>query len=128
MSAATIESPSVPEASPAVVVKLYDLILGHVAQAAAAAHESDFQGQFDQVMSATRIIDGLNRCLDMERGGDVARNMRDMYESVSRALMRSIGKAEAEQACATLISALRDTRNAWAEISGVEPLAADKAA
>lgn len=128
MSVATTEPVSAPEASPAAVVKLYDLILGHIEQAAVAARNGDFQGQFDQVMSATRIIDGLNRCLDMESGGQVARNMRDMYESVSRALMRSVGKPTGEEACNKLVAALRETRNAWAEISGMPLLPVEEAA
>jgi flagellar protein FliS len=107
------------ESSPVAVVQLYDTILLHVGRAATAARKGDYQRQFDEVMSATRIVDGLNRYLDMERGGQVATNLRDMYESVSRVLLRSIGKESAGEACDTLISALRSTRNAWAEICGM---------
>jgi flagellar protein FliS len=106
-------------AGPVAVVQLYDTILTHVGRAAQAARKGDFQVQFDEVMSATRIIDGLNRHLDMERGGQVATNLRDMYQSVSRALLRSVGKEDASLACDKLIAGLKDTRNAWAEICGM---------
>jgi flagellar biosynthetic protein FliS len=121
----TIQSnPSaVIESSPTAVVQLYDTILLHVGRASEAARKGDFQVQFDEVMNATRIVDGLNRCLDMTQG-QVALNLRDMYESVSRALLRSVGKPSAEEACDKLIVAMRDTRNAWAEICGVPPVAA----
>ena len=111
------------EASPVAVVQLYDTILLHVGRAADAARKGDFQVQFDEVMNATRIVDGLNRCLDMEGGGNVATNLRAMYESVSRALLRSVGKPTAVEACDKLIAAVRDTRNAWAEICGMPQIA-----
>lgn len=112
------------ESSPTAVVQLYDTILLHVGRASEAARKGDFQVQFDEVMNATRIVDGLNRCLDMAQGGQVALNLRDMYESVSRALLRSVGKPSAEEACGKLIVALRDARNAWAQICGLPPVSA----
>jgi len=101
------------------VVQLYDTILLHVSRAAKAARQGEFQVQFDEVMSATRIVDGLNRHLDMAQGGQVAINLREMYQAVSRALLRSVGKEDAGEACDKLIAGLRDTRNAWASISGM---------
>ena len=114
--------PPVPVASAEAVVQLYDTVLGHVAKAAAAARAGDFQTQFNEVMSASRILDGLNRCLDMEAGGQVALSLRDMYESVSRALLRSVGKDSAGEACDKLIGAVRETRNAWAANVGLPQL------
>ena len=117
-------SPAAPPVADSVaVVQLYDTILLHVGRAAAAARNHEFQVQFDEVMSATRIVDGLNRHLDMETGGQVALNLRDMYQAVSRALLRSVGKEEAGEACDRLIAGLRETRNAWAEICGMPQLA-----
>ncbi|MDR3440803.1 flagellar export chaperone FliS [Telmatospirillum sp.] len=118
-------TPAAVESSPAAVVQLYDTILLHVARAGDAARKGDFQAQFDEVMNATRIVDGLNRCLDMSKGGDVAIHLREMYEAVSRALLRSVGKPSAEEACAKLIAAVRDTRNAWAEICGMSQITAN---
>jgi flagellar protein FliS len=119
MSYVQATQPIATESSPVAVVQLYDTILLHVGRAADAARQGNFQKQFDEVMNATRIVDGLNRHLDMELGGQVALNLRDMYESVSRALLRSVGKETAGEACDKLITAIRDTRNAWAEICGM---------
>jgi flagellar protein FliS len=107
------------QSSPVAVVQLYDTVLLHIGRAAVAARAVDYQKQFDEVMSATRILDGLNRHLDMEKGGQVALNLRDMYESINRVLLRSIGKSTAGEACDKLVNALRNTRNAWAEICGL---------
>jgi flagellar protein FliS len=103
-----------------VVVMLYDGILVRISRAADAARRGDFQKQFEYVMSATRIIDGLNRHLDMERGGQVAVNLRDTYEAVARCLFRSVGKETAAEACDRLVVAVRELRDAWAEIAGMQ--------
>lgn len=124
MSTSQSNPSAVIESSPTAVVQLYDTILLHVGRASEAARKGDFQVQFDEVMNATRIVDGLNRCLDMAQGGQVATNLREMYEAVSRALLRSVGKPSAEEACEKLIVAVRDTRNAWAEICGMPPVSA----
>ncbi len=102
-----------------VVVMLYDGILVRITKAADAARSRDYQKQFEYVMSAARIIDGLNRHLDMERGGQVAVNLRDTYESVARCLFRSVGKETAAEACDRLVIAVRELRDAWAEIAGM---------
>ena len=79
MNAISTSTPRATEPSPVAVVQLYDTILLHISRAADAARRGDFQKQFDEVMNATRIIDGLNRHLDMDVGGQVALNLRDMY-------------------------------------------------
>jgi len=115
--------PETIESSPVAVVQLYDTVLLHVRKASDAACRRDFQKQFDEIMNATRIVDGLNRHLDMEKGGQVAHNLRDMYLSVSKALLRSVGKEDAGQAYDRLMEGLRETRNAWAEICGMPKIA-----
>ena len=102
-----------------VVVMLYDGILVRIGRAAEYARKGDYQKQFENVMSAARIIDGLNRHLDMERGGAVAVGLRDTYEAVARALFRSVGKDSAAEACDRLVVAVRELRDAWAEIAGM---------
>ena len=109
-----------------VVVMLYDGILVRISRAADAARRGDYQKQFEYVMSATRIIDGLNRHLDMERGGQVAVNLRDTYESVARCLFRSVGKETAAEACDRLVIAVRELRDAWAEIAGMGATGTDQ--
>lgn len=102
------------------VVMLYDGILARIARAADAARSGDSQKQFEAVMSAARIIDGLNRHLDMEKGGDVAVRLRETYEAVARALFRSVGKETGAEACDRLLVAVRELRDAWAEIAGAD--------
>jgi flagellar protein FliS len=103
------------------VVMLYDGIMVRIANAGEAARKEDYDKQFKYVMSAARIIDGLNRCLDMEKGGSVAIGLREMYEAVARALFRSCGKPTGGEVADRLVAAVRLTRDAWAEIAGLPP-------
>jgi flagellar protein FliS len=103
------------------VVMLYDGIMVRIAAAGEAARKGDYDRQFKMVMSAARIIDGLNRCLDMEQGGSVAISLREMYESVARALFRSVGRESGGEVADRLVSAVRMTRDAWAEVAGLPP-------
>jgi flagellar protein FliS len=101
------------------VVMLYDGIMVRTRRAAEAARAGDYETQFNEVLSAAKIIDGLNRCLDMEQGGQVAVSLRAMYEAVSKALLRSTGKRNGAEILDGLVEAVRLTRDAWAEIAGV---------
>lgn len=101
------------------IVLLYDEILKRVSLAAAAARRKDYETQFNEVMYAAKIINGLDGCLDMERGGQVAASLREMYKAVVKALLGSVGRKTGAQACDRLCEAVRLTRDAWAEIAGL---------
>ena len=99
------------------VVGLYDLVIVHILKAADAAHRQDYERQFNEAMIASKILNGLNGCLDMQQGGSVALSLREMYHAVVSALLRSVAKKSGDVACLRLAEAVRVTRNAWAEIS-----------
>lgn len=100
------------------VVMLYDGILRAIASARTAAERRDYEAQFNDVMKAARIINGLNSCLDMEQGGQVAQNLRDMYQSLVTALLSSVGRPTGAEALRRLSDAVMLTRDAWVEIAG----------
>jgi flagellin-specific chaperone FliS len=107
-----------------VIVGLYDLAIVHISRAADAADRRDYELQFNEALKASQILNGLCCCLDLKRGGKVAESLRDLYQSVVSALLRSVGKRTAAIACLRLASAVRETRNAWAEIAKL-PLTKD---
>jgi|LNAP01.1.fsa_nt_gb flagellar protein FliS len=106
------------------VVMLYDGALVRIASAAEAAYRRDYEKQFNEAMRAAQILNGLSCCLDMQAGGKVAISLRDMYQAVCAALLGSVGKKNGGESCQKIASAVRLTRNAWAEIAKL-PLAAD---
>jgi flagellar biosynthetic protein FliS len=99
------------------VVGLYDLVIVHILKAADAAQQQDYERQFNEAMIAAKVLNGLNGCLDMKRGGSVAVSLREMYQSLVSALLRTIAKKTGAVACVRLAEAVRLTRNAWAEIA-----------
>jgi len=109
-----------------VIVGLYDLAIIHIVRAADAAEQRDYERQFNEAMRAAQVLNGLSGCLDMKRGGNVAVSLREMYQTVIAALLRSVGKKQATIASLRLAEAVRLTRNAWAEIAhlpqSVKPL------
>jgi flagellar secretion chaperone FliS len=105
------------------VVMLYDGVLVRTAAAAAAARRKDYETQFNEVMRAAKIINGLNAYLDMDAGGKVAVSLREMYQAVAGALLSSVGRSTGAEALDKIGAAVRMTRNAWADIAGV-PLSA----
>lgn len=99
------------------VVMLYDKALYHMANAARAAEKRDFEVHFNEVSRAVTIFNGLNRNLDMERGGRVGSSLRDMYTSLGNVLLSSVRRQNGAEIIHKLIEAVRITRDAWAEIA-----------
>ena len=103
------------------VVMLYDGVLRAIAAAQAAATRMDYEAQFNEVMKAARILNGLNACLDLEQGGQVAHGLREMYQALVKALLSSVGRPTGAEALRRLADAVTLTRDAWAEIAGMSP-------
>lgn len=104
------------------VVMLYDGVLVRIANAAKAASEGNAEAQAGEVTKAVQIVNGLNRCLDMEEGGTVAQSLREMYESVVKALIGTLGRGVQPEVYKKIAEAVWNTREAWAEIADVPPL------
>ena len=103
------------------VVLLYDGVLRAIGNATTAAERKDFETQFNEVMKAARILNGLNACLDIDQGGQVAQNLREMYQALVKALLSSVGRPTGARALRRLAEAVTLTRDAWAEIAGMAP-------
>ena len=100
---------------------LYDNALVRTTVAAEAARRGDYESQFRELLRAAEILNGLNLCLDTRRGGKVAKALRDMYEAVCQAMMSSVGRKTGARCCERIAVAIRQTRDAWAEIAGMPP-------
>ena len=63
--------------------RLVQLMLGGAIERLAAARghlgRGEIAGKGEQVSRAAAIIDSLNASLDMEKGGELARNLHDLY-------------------------------------------------
>jgi flagellar protein FliS len=68
------------------VVMLYDGCLKFLRRAEAAAANGPCPPLTDAVARASAIVMELNATLDMERGGDIAQNLRSLYLFLQRHL------------------------------------------
>jgi flagellar protein FliS len=72
-----------------------------------------------QVAKAHRIVMGLQSTLDFERGGEVARNLNDLYLYVIRRLVHVHAHNDLE-ALEEITGMMRDIRDAWRSLPGQE--------
>jgi flagellar protein FliS len=95
---------------------LYDGAIRFLTQAAAAVRAGRRDVARDKLRRAQAIIDELTRVLDMQRGGDVAINLRMLYNFCSRHIIDSTLHADPEgyEKVAELLSGLRESWDAIA--------------
>ena len=112
-------SSAVDNASPhRLVAMLYDGLLESIAEARGAIAQDDVAAKGRAIGRAVRIVDeGLRGGLNLQQGGELARNLDALYAYVNQRLtlanLRSDAAALAE--CAELVRPLRD---AWLLIDG----------
>jgi flagellar secretion chaperone FliS len=92
------------------VVMLYDGCLRFLRRAEAAAIAGQRPQLTESIARATAIIMELNATLDMERGGEIARNLRSLYFFLHRHLLEASREASVDgiRRAAGLIAELRD--------------------
>lgn len=92
----------------------YDGALRFMRRAAKALEDGDLAGANNATGRAQAIINELNVTLDMERGGEIARNLRDLYLFVNRHMASGLASNEAPLIRES-IGLVRELRDAWAE-------------
>lgn len=68
------------------VSMLFDGILKNLAIANGAIDRGDVAEKGSKISAAIRIIDSLRASLDLEKGGDLAENLRALYDYMERRL------------------------------------------
>lgn len=88
-AAQAYQTQQIMTATPAqLVVMLYERALRALRDAERAIAEGDVQARFDHNKRATDIIAHLCSTLDMERGGEIAANLADLYRFMLDRLRR----------------------------------------
>jgi len=101
------------------VVMLYDGLLRHVEDARAALAARDLIRKKEAVSRALAILSELQSTLNLERGGEIASSLDDLYTYVNGRLLDGSARNDAppfEEAARVL----RPLRDAWAEIAARE--------
>ena len=92
------------------VVMLFDGAL-RFSRRAIAAYEAGQRPQATQAIGrVTSIVNELNATLDLEAGGDIARNLRSIYGFVNRHLVEAVREADPNRVlqAAQLLAELRE--------------------
>lgn len=92
----------------------YDGVLKFLRRAEKACIENDLARLSEATGRAQAIVNELNVTLNMEAGGEIARNLRDLYLFINRHLSASAMKRDVDgiRQASELILGLRD---AWAQ-------------
>ena len=96
------------------VVMLYDGCLRFLRRAEKAAESGQAAGVTEAIARATAIVMELNATLDMDRGGEIAANLRSLYFFLHRHLLEASKEASPEKIRQAL-GLVGDLRDAFAE-------------
>lgn len=71
------------------VQMLFDGLLAALADAEGHMQRKDISGKGESISRATKIIIGLQGSLDFDQGGELARNLDDLYDYCTRRLLKA---------------------------------------
>ena len=100
----------------ALVQMLLDAALDRMTQARGCIERGEQAGKARLLHSCVIIIAELRGSLDLGRGGTLARNLRDLYEYMTRRLL--LANVRSDAGCITEVqSLLGEIRSAWVAIA-----------
>lgn len=97
------------------VVMLYEQVIEDLRRAGNAVDENNIELRTNAINHAIVVIDHLHGNLDLDAGGDVARNLQRFYTMLRTKLMEAQFKASRE-ILDEQIGFLLDLRGAWIEV------------
>lgn len=98
------------------IVLLYDGAIKNINNAVDALLDENFATKGRLVNRTLAILDGLRDALDFEKGGDIARNLFDLYEYMKDRLTYANLKNDPD-AFHEVKKLLSDIREAWVELA-----------
>ena len=94
---------------------LFDGLIDSLSAAEGQIERNEIEAKAESISRAIRIVLGLQGSLDIEKGGEIAANLGDLYDYCNRRLMHANLKndLEAVQEVKRLISEIRE---AWSQV------------
>ena len=92
---------------------LFDGLIDSLAAAEGQIERKEIQAKGESLSRATRIVLGLQGSLDMEKGGEIAANLAELYDYCIRRLMHANLKNDAD-AVREVRDLMDEVRDAWA--------------
>ena len=94
------------------IMMLYDGALDNLVKAKGCIQRKDFAAKGETLGRAITIIGGLQGFLDMEKGGDVSKNLDALYDYCARRLYEAT-KENNEDYIDEVIGLIREVRAGW---------------
>jgi flagellar protein FliS len=98
------------------IVMLYDKAIVCLKSAIEDIKNKDYRSKVNNINRATQIILALNSSLDMEQGGEIAKNLRELYEFLYNKIVEAHAKNDAKL-IEDVIDILETLREGWEGIS-----------
>jgi flagellar protein FliS len=98
------------------VVMLYDGAINFLKQSIADLEQGDYASKGIRIAKATDIIIELNTVLDMDKGGQIAQNLRSLYNFMHHHLSEANLKKDATMV-QDVINLLEELKQSWQAIS-----------
>jgi len=112
------------------VIMLYEKAINCLENALEIRDTEDFDMQkskYEEMGRALEIISVLDAVLDMEKGGEIAKNLREIYRSLMDELTYQMLKEDKER-LERVIKILRNLKSAWEEVERIHYGKAQKVA
>ncbi len=98
------------------VVLLYEGAIDFLKNARQRIHEGNIEGKCNSINRAQDIIQELEFSLNMKEGGEIAKNLRSLYQFMHIHLIRAKISRDGTQNIDEVISMLSSLNEAWAEV------------
>jgi flagellar protein FliS len=98
------------------VVMLYDGAINFLKQSIADLEQGDYASKGIRIAKATDIIIELNTVLDMDKGGQIAQNLRSLYNFMHHHLSEANLKKDATMV-QDVINLLEELKQSWQAIA-----------
>jgi flagellar secretion chaperone FliS len=97
------------------VCMLYDTLVGDLNRVIEAMERNDVEARSSEIKHAFLVLEQLDKSLDMERGGDAARNLARFYAVARSRIMEGHGQAN-PSLFREQIGLFLDVRSAWEQV------------
>lgn len=98
------------------IVMLYDGAIKFLKQALEDLQRDDYASKGKNIARAQDILFELNTVLDMEKGGEIAQNLRALYNFMMRHLMQANVRRD-ERMIKEVISLLEELNQGWRSVT-----------
>ncbi len=102
------------------IMMLFDGLIESLSLARGHIQHGTIEHKSKALQRASRIVLGLQNALDVEKGGDLANNLSDLYTYVVRRLI-DINAYNDLQALDEVSSMMVEIRNAWQQVPSLIP-------